>query len=51
MMFMAKSHFALFKSTNLGKLKKIINLNLAAIKGDDSPKIHHDSQGSVAVRS
>ena len=30
----------------LGKLQYFTNLNLAAIKGDDSPEIDHDSQGS-----
>ena len=35
----------------LGELSYFTNLNSSAIKGDDFPKINHDSQGSVAVRS
>ena len=35
----------------LGKLQSFTKLNLAAIKGDDFPKINHGSQGSVIVRS
>ena len=35
----------------MGKLYYFTNLNLAASYGDDFPKINHDFQGSVAVRS
>ena len=34
----------------LGKLEKFTNLNLAAIKGDNSPYIHHHLWGSVEPR-
>ena len=39
--------FLFSHSIILGKLRHVTVLNLAAIKGDDLPKIDHDSQGSV----